>query len=77
MLVLSRKHLLSVAVGGSNDCRLMLNVTMVELQGGGVRLGLEVNTDVPVHRCGVSDQSRASALPSRPTGYAARQAGGP
>jgi sRNA-binding carbon storage regulator CsrA len=43
MLVVSRKQLRSVAVGDPNGCYLILNVTMLEIQGVGVRLGLEVN----------------------------------
>lgn len=45
MLVLSRKHLRSVPVGVPNGRQLMLNVMMLEILGGSVRLGLEVNTD--------------------------------
>jgi hypothetical protein len=45
MLVLSRKQLRSVAVGDPNGCQLMLNVAVLEIQDGSVRLGLEVNTD--------------------------------
>lgn len=62
MLVLSRKQLRSVAVGGPNGCHLMLNVTVLEIQGGSVRLGLEVNirdsgqsgcpTDLPTTKAG-------------------------
>ena len=77
MLVVSRKQLRSVAVEGPNGCHLMLNVTMVELLGGGLRLGLEVNTDSLVYRCDMPDQSRASVPPGCPTGYATGQAGAP
>ena len=77
MLVLSKKHLRSVAIEGPSGCHLMLNVMMVLLQGGGVRLGLEVNTDSLAHRCEVSDRSRASGPSSHPTGYATGQAGAP
>lgn len=48
MLVVSRKQLRSVAVGDPNGCHLMLNVTVLEIQGGSVRLGLEVNADAHV-----------------------------
>jgi sRNA-binding carbon storage regulator CsrA len=60
MLVLTRKQLRSVAVAGPNGCELMLNVTVREIQGGSVRLSLEVNTDSPVYRREVSDGIRTS-----------------
>jgi hypothetical protein len=75
MLVVLRKQVRSVVVGDSNGCHLMLNVTMVELQGGSARLSLEVHTDSPVHRCDVSDQSCVSGRPGCPTGLAIGKAG--
>lgn len=77
MLVLSRKQLRSTTVEGSNDAYLVFKVMMVTLQGGGVRLGLEVNTDQPVHRCDVSDRSRANGPSGYPTESATRQTGAP
>ncbi len=77
MLVSSRKQLRSVVIGDPNGCHLMLNVTMVELRGGGVRLGLEVNTDSPVHRGEISDRSRASGPSAYSAGCATGQAGAP
>ncbi len=61
MLVLSRKQLRSVAVAGPNGCQLMLNVTVLEIQDGSVRLGLDVNMDSPVYRREVSDRIPASS----------------
>ncbi len=75
MLVLSRKHLRSVAVEGPNGYHLMLHVTMVELEGGSLRLGLEVNTDSPFLRCEASDRVRISSPSGRPRGPAAGMAG--
>lgn len=77
MLVLSKKRLHCVAVGGPNGCGLMLNVTVVELQGGSVRLGLEVNTDVRAYRREVSDGMLASGRPGYPAGPAMGQGGAP
>jgi len=50
MLVLSRKAQESVAVGGVDGFPRMLNVTVLGIQSGRVRLGFEINADVPVHR---------------------------
>lgn len=50
MLVLSRKTQESVVVGDSDRREHLLKVTVLEIRGGSVRLGFEVNKDVPVHR---------------------------
>ena len=50
MLVLSRKSEESVVVGGSDGFEHLLKVTVLEIKGEEVRLGFEVNKDVPVHR---------------------------
>ena len=50
MLVLSTKTHESVVVGGRNPLERMLKVTVLEVKGGKVRLGFEVDEDVPVHR---------------------------
>lgn len=53
MLVLSRKKQESVVVGGSDRFERMLKVTVLEINGGRVRLGFDVAADVPVHRAEV------------------------
>jgi carbon storage regulator CsrA len=65
MLVLSRKSQESVVVGGSVGFERMLKVTVLDINGGRVRLGFEIDADVPVHRLEVWDQIRAgnSAAP--------------
>jgi carbon storage regulator len=50
MLVLSRKTQEAVIVGGSQGFEHLLKVTVLEIQGGKVRLGFEVDQEVPVHR---------------------------
>jgi carbon storage regulator CsrA len=50
MLVLSRKIQESVVVGGSDGFERVLKVTVVEISGGTVRLGFEIDKAVPVHR---------------------------
>ena len=50
MLVLSRKRRESVVVGGSDAFHRLLKVTVLEINGSNVKLGFEVDADVPVHR---------------------------
>ena len=50
MLVLSRKNQESVVVGGSVGFPSLLKVKVLGIQGTNVRLGFEVDADVPVHR---------------------------
>ena len=63
MLVLSRKTQESVVVGGSDRVERMLKVTVLEINGGSVRLGFEINKDVPVHRWEVWERIRANGRP--------------
>jgi len=50
MLVLSRKNNESVVVGGSDTFQRLFKVTVLEINGSRVRLGFEVDSDIPVHR---------------------------
>ncbi len=50
MLVLSRKSRESVVVGGADGMHRLLKVTVLEINGGRVRLGFEADPGVPVHR---------------------------
>ncbi len=61
MLVLSRKNRESVAVGGVDGFHRLLKVTVLDIRGARVRLGFEVDADVPVHRTEVLDRIRAEA----------------
>jgi carbon storage regulator CsrA len=60
MLVLSRKNRESVVVGGGGGFLGLLKVTVLEVAGGKVKLGFEVNADVPVHRLEVWERMCAS-----------------
>ena len=66
MLVLSRKRLESVVVGGAAGFERLLKVTVLELNGGSVRLGFEVDSSVPVHRWEVWEKIRGSGQPDSP-----------
>jgi carbon storage regulator CsrA len=50
MLVLSRKSQESVVVGGCDGFESVLTVTVLEITPGKVRLGFEIDKEVPVHR---------------------------
>ena len=68
MLVLSRKSMESVVVGGSGRFERMLKVTVLEIDGGRVRLGFEVDSDVPVHRLEVWERIHNGTLPEKRAG---------
>lgn len=61
MLVLSRKLQESVVVGGSEGFERLLKVTVLEIEGGKVRLGFEIDKEVPVHRLEVWERIREAA----------------
>ncbi len=70
MLVLSRKNMESVVVGGPGRFEPTLKVTVLEIKNGSVRLGFEADASVPVHRSEVWDRIREShqggELPKNP-----------
>ena len=59
MLVLSRKMQESVIVGGDDGLHRLLKVTVLDIHGSHVKLGFEVDSDVPVHRSEVWERIRA------------------
>ena len=62
MLVLSRKSRESVVVGGGGGCQGLLKVTVLAVTGGKVKLGFEVDADIPVHRLEVWERIHAETL---------------
>jgi carbon storage regulator len=68
MLVLSRRNLESVVVGGSGGFEPLLKVTVLQINGGSVRLGFEVDKQVPVHRWEVWERIRAGGPSESSTG---------
>lgn len=58
MLILSRRNAESVIVDGFNNPERALKVTVLEIKGGRVRLGFEVNKNISVHREEVGEQIR-------------------
>jgi carbon storage regulator CsrA len=71
VLVLSRKSGQSVVVGEPGDIERLLKVTVLAIKGATVKLGFEVDADVPVHRSEVweriSENERVECQSSRPT----------
>lgn len=61
MLVLSRKTRESVVVGGNDGLHRLLKVTVLDIHGSRVKLGFEVEDDVPVHRSEVWERICAEA----------------
>jgi carbon storage regulator CsrA len=61
MLVLSRKNQESVVVGGTDGFHRLLKVTVLDIRGARVRLGFEVDADVPVFRAEVLERIRDEA----------------
>ena len=59
MLVLSRKSQESVVVGGSDGFACVLKVTVIDIVGSTVKLGFEVDRNVPVHRLEVWERIQA------------------
>jgi carbon storage regulator CsrA len=76
MLVLSRKSQESVVVGGSVGFERMLKVTVVEISGGKVRLGFEIDKEVPVHRLEVWELIQSGRPPGSATECPAAPAAG-
>ena len=66
MLVLSRKSQEAVVVGGAGGLVPLLTVTVLEITGTRVRLGFEVDAEVPVHRLEVWEQIRTGDQPDSP-----------
>ncbi len=50
MLVLSRKSRESVVVGGADGFQHVLRITVLEISGGKVKLGFDVDAGIPIHR---------------------------
>ena len=66
MLVLSRKCQESVVVGGSGGFLKLLTVKVLEIKSGSVRLGFEVDADIPVNRLEVWERIYNDSLPAQP-----------
>ena len=66
MLVLSRKSQESVVIGGTDGLHRLMKVTVLDIQGRNVRLGFEVDAEVPVHRSEVWEKICAQRQTASP-----------
>ena len=64
MLVLSRKNQESVVVGGADGFHRLLRVKVLGIHGTNVKLGFEVDPDVPVCRLELWERINANGQPS-------------
>ncbi len=62
MLVLSRKNQEAVVIGGGDSFQRLFRVNVLEIRGSNVKLGFEVDADVPVHRAEVWERIQAAAV---------------
>ena len=77
MLVLTRKNRESVVIGRAEDLQVVLEITILEIEGGRVRLGFEADTRMPIHRREVWDRiCNGEAAPGVGAVGAAAAAGG-
>ncbi len=65
MLVLSRKPLEAVVVGGADGFERLLKVTVLEIKHGSVRLGFEAADDVPVQRWEIWERLQSDGQPGK------------
>ncbi|NBU39686.1 MAG: carbon storage regulator [Planctomycetia bacterium] len=56
MLVLTRKNRESVVIAGPDETQVVLEITILEIEGGRVRLGFQADTRMPIHRREVWDR---------------------
>ncbi len=61
MLVLSRKNQEAVVIGESGGFHRLFRVRVLEIHGTSVKLGFEVDPDVPVYRLEVWERVRSDA----------------
>jgi carbon storage regulator len=66
MLVLSRKSQESVVIGGNDAFARLLKITVLDIAFGKVRLGFEVDADIPVHRQEIWERIRSEREPEHP-----------
>lgn len=65
MLVLSRKPLESVVVGGAEGIERLVKVTVLEIKHGSVRLGFETAAEIPIHRWEIWERIQNGELPDK------------
>jgi carbon storage regulator CsrA len=56
MLVLTRKNRESIVIARPDDLGIVLEITILEIEGGRVRIGFQADTKLPIHRREVWDR---------------------
>ena len=64
MLVLTRRSQEAVMVGARNSSERFLKVTVLDIRGGRVKLGFEVDPEIPVHRWEVWERILTNGRPA-------------
>ena len=67
MLVLTRKSLESVVIGGAPGMQPVLKVTVLDIRGGKVKLGFDGDPSVAIQRSEVWERIRAGEFPEEHT----------
>lgn len=75
MLVLTRKNRESVVIGRPEDGQVMLQITVLDIEGGRVRLGFEADQRMPIHRREVWERISNGNGDGRATALAPRMEG--
>lgn len=72
MLVLTRKNRESVVIGRGEDLSIALEITVLEIEGGRVRLGFQCDPATPIHRREVWDRicNQQTGHDGHPNGHA-------
>jgi len=70
MLVLTRKNRESVVIGRPEDLKVVLEITILEIDGGRVRLGFTANTTMPIHRREVWERICSETANGHASGHA-------
>lgn len=76
MLVLSRKNREAVVIGGGGGLERVLKVTVLGIVSGKVKLGFDVDSDIPVNRLEIWERIRAEGPNDRPVFGKAHGSGG-
>jgi carbon storage regulator CsrA len=71
MLVLTRRSQEAVVIGGSAGFERLFKVIVLEIERGNVKLGFEVDPEVPVHRLEVWERIRSNGRGNRSAGGSA------
>ena len=72
MLVLARKTRESVVIGPAETMQALVQVTVLEVRGGTVKLGFEADDDVGVYREEVWERVCTECQPANPAPVAER-----